>query len=401
MPSLAPFLSRGRRLAPWGLALLAAALAVPAAAGTLADVLADNPARIAPAGIRLQAQAGVDAFSDPAALLRLDDDDWGRDARSRHGSNHAQLAARAAVGVEAGGWRLQALTRSGGVAQASADAVRLLSLLNRGEPPGSGERFGLDYRLDFWRASGLAIGRGWRWTPAAGQQLDVGVSLQYLARLELLREAFSGTATPAGTDRMLFDGQHLRAGNRMRTDDPSRFNPFVRDGRPGGHGRALDLGARWTLSPHWQLELAGFDLAARLDGRDMPESLRVGRFLYDGEGRLIGNADGAAAVQGQDRRTDLRLRPAARWVGRLGWQQAAWQLELLCQSQAGVRQVELGGRRQLGDGGYWVGASMTARNPALGLSAGNDWFSVGLVVSNPRTADARALGAVVRVNVPL
>jgi len=389
---------RFRRQSRWLLAL--PLCCGPAYAGTLGDVLADNPARIAPTGLRLQAQAGVDAFSDPAAPLRLDDEDWGRHARSRHASNHAQLAAKAAVGFEAGGWRLQALTRTGGIARASADAVRLLGLLNRDEPPGSGERFDLDYRLDFWRASGLSLGRGWRWTPAAGQLVEVGASVQVLTRIELLHEVFSGTATPAGPDRMLFDGLHLRAGNRMRTDDPSRFNPFVRDGDPRGHGHALDLGARWTLSPQWQLELAGFDLAARLDGRDMPESLRVGRFLYDGEGRLIGNADGSAAVQGQDSRGDMRLRPAARWVGRVGWQQPGWQLDLLAQSQAGVRQFELAGRRQLGDGGWWAGASVTARNPALGLSVGNEGFSVGLALGHPRPAQARALGASVRVNVP-
>lgn len=394
-----PSNSRLSRQPRWLLALpLCCSLAH---AGTLGDALADNPALIAPTGIRLQAQAGADAFSDPAALLRLDDDDWGRHARSRHASNHAQLAAKAAVGFEAGGWRLQALTRTGGIARASADAVRLLGLLNRDEPPGSGERFSLDYRLDFWRASGLSLGRGWRWTPAAGQLIEVGASVQVLTRIELLHEVFSGTATPAGPDRMLFDGLHLRAGNRMRTDDPSRFNPFVRNGDPRGHGHALDLGARWTLSPQWQLELAGFDLAARLDGRDMPESLRVGRFLYDGEGRLIGNADGSAAVQGQDSRGDMRLRPAARWVGRVGWQQPGWRLDLLAQSQAGVRQIELAGRRQLGDGGWWAGASVTARNPALGLSVGNDWFSVGLALGHLRPAQARALGAAVRVDVPL
>ncbi|MFG6432626.1 hypothetical protein [Roseateles sp. LYH14W] len=391
---------RSRRLRRW-LVALCGGLVAPAIAGTLGDALADNPARIAPAGIRLQAQASVDAFSDPAALLRLDDQDWGRHARSRHASNHAQLAGKAAVGVEAGGWRLQALTRSGGIARASADAVTLLGLLSRDEPPGSGEHFDLDYRLDFWRASGLSLGRGWRWAPAAGQLVEVGASLQVLTRIELLHETFSGTATPAGADRMLFDGQHRRAGNRMRTDDPSRFNPFVRDGNPRGHGRALDLGARWTLSERWQLELAGFDLAARLDGRDMPESLRVGRFLYDGEGRLIGNADGAAAVQGQDRRGDLRLRPQPRWLGRLGWQQQGWQVDLLAQSQAGVRQLELAGRRQLGDGGWWIGASMAARNTALGLSAGNAWFSVGLVLSHLRADQARALGAALRLNLPL
>jgi hypothetical protein len=391
---------RSRRLSRW-LVALCGGLVAPAMAGTLGAALADNPARIAAAGIRLQAQAGVDAFSDPAALQRLGDDDWGRHARSRHASNHAQLAAKAAVGFEAGGWRLQALTRTGGAARASADAVRLLGLLSRAEAPGSGERFDLDYRLDYWRASGLSLGRSWRWAPAAGQLVEFGASLQALTRIELLHEVFSGTAAPAGADRMLFDGLHLRSGNRMRTDDPSRFNPFVRDGNPGGHGRALDLGARWTLSERWQLELAGFDLAARLDGRDMPESLRVGRFLYDGEGRLIGSADGAAAVQGQDRRADMHLRPQARWLGRLGWQHGPWQLDLLGQSHAGVRQLELAGRRQLGDGGYWMGASVAARNAALGLSAGNAWFSIGLVLSHPRASEARALGAALRLDLPL
>lgn len=391
---------RSRCLSRW-LVALCGGLVAPAIAGTLGDALADNPARITAAGIRLQAQAGVDAFSDPVALLRLDDKDWGRHAHSRHGRNHAQLAARAAAGVEAGGWRLQALTRGSGVARASADAVNLLGLLGRDEPPGSGERFDLDYRLDFWRASGLSLGRGWRWAPAAGQLVEFGASLQVLTRIELLHEAFSGTATPAGGDRMLFDGLRLRAGNRMRTDDPSRFNPFVRGGDPRGHGRALDLGARWTLSERWQLELAGFDLAARLDGRDMPESLRVGRFFYDGEGRLIGNADGSAAVQGRDRRADMRLRPPPRWLGRLGWQRHGWQVDLLAQMQAGVRQLELAGRRQLGDDGWWIGASVAPRNTALGLSAGNGWLSVGLVLSHPRVDEARALGAALRLNLPL
>jgi hypothetical protein len=395
-------LRRLRRLSRPLLALpLCAGLAAPAAAGTLGDALADNPARIAPTGTRLQADARVDAFSDPAALLRLDDPDWGRHARSRHALNHAQLGMEASAGFEAGGWRLKALTRSGGVATASADTVTLLGLLNRHEAPGSGTSFDLDYRLNFWRADGLSLGRGWHWTPSPGQRLEVGASLQVLGRIELLQEVFTGTATPAGPDRMLFNGQHLRAGNRMRTDDPSRFNPFVREGNPGGHGRAVDLGARWTLSERWQLELAGFDLAARLDGHDMPASVRVGRFLYDGQGRLIGNADGSAAVQGQDSRGDMRIRPQARWLGRLGWQQQAWQADLLWQSHAGVREVELAGRRTLADSGYWIGASATARHAALGLSAGNDWCSVGVTLSNPRVGSARTLGAALRLNVPL
>ena len=395
-------LPRPRRLSRLLLALpLCAALAAPAEAGTLSDTLADNPARIAPTGTRVQADARVDAFSDPAALLRLDDKDWGRHASSRHALNHAQLAMRASAGVEARGWRLSALTRTGGIATASADTVMLLGLLNRGEAPGSGTSFDLDYRLNYWRADGLSVGRSWHWTPAPGQRLELGASLQYLGRIEMLREVFTGTATPAGPDRMLFNGQHLRAGNRMRTDDPSRFNPFVRDGNPGGHGRAVDLGARWTLSERWQLELAGFDLAARLDGRDMPESLRVGRFLYDAQGRLIGNADGSAAVQGQDRRAELSMHPRARWLGRLGWQQHAWQLDLLWQSHAGVREIELAGRRNLGDSGCWIGASATARNAALGLSAGNAWFSAGLTLSHPRAGAARTLGAALRLNLPL
>lgn len=394
------FRSRFSLGARWS-ALLWCGFAAQASAGPLGDARDASPAHIAPTGTRLQALASVDAFSDPAALLRLGDDDWGRHARSRHAVNHAQLFSQAAVGVEFAGWQLQALTRSGGIARASADAVRLLALLNRGEPPGSGERFDLDYRLDYWRANGLALGRSWRWAPAAGQLLELGASAQLLTGIELLQETFRGTATPAGVDRMLFDGLHLRAGNRMRTDDPSRFNPYVRDGHPGGQGQSLQVGARWTLSSQWQLELAGFDLAARLDGHDMPESVRTGRFLYDGSGRLIGNADGAAAVQGDDRRTDLRLRPAARWVGRLGWQRQGWQVDLLGQSQAGVPQVELAARHALGDSGCWVGASVTARNPALGLSAGNEWLSVSVATSNPRTAEARALGATVRVNLPL
>jgi hypothetical protein len=163
----------------------------------------------------------------------------------------------------------------------------------------------------------------------------------------------------------------------------------------------VDLGARWTLSERWQLELAGFDLAARLDGHDMPASVRVGRFLYDGQGRLIGHADGSAAVQGQDSRGDMRIRPQARWLGRLGWQQQAWQVDLLWQSHAGVREVELAGRRTLADSGYWIGASATARNTALGLSAGNDWCSVGVTLSNPRVGSARTLGAALRLNLPL
>ncbi len=380
---------------------LCGGLAAPARAGALGDALADNPARIAATGTRLQADLRADAFSDPAAPLRLDDEDWGRHARSRHALNHAQLAVQASVGVETRGWRLRALTRSGAVATASADAVTLLGLLNRDAAPGSGTRFDLDYRLDFWRATGLGLGRSWRWAPAPGHQLEMGAGVQVLGRLELLHEVFTGTATPAGPDRMLFDGQHLRAGNRMRTDDPGRFNPFVRDGSPGGHGHAFDLGARWTFGGPWQLELAGFDLGARLKGRDMPESLRTGRFLYDGDGRLIGNADGSAAVQGQDRRGTLDLRPRARWTGRLGWQQQAWALDLLWQSHAGVRQAELAARRLLGDGGWWAGASLTTRNTALGLSAGNEWLSLGLSLSQPRPREARALGTALRLQLPL
>lgn len=398
LPSLPP----RRRLPALALATgLTVGCAAAAQAGALGDALADSPARIAATGTRLQAGLRADAFSDPAALLRLDDPDWGRHARSRHALNHAQLAVQAAAGFETQGWRLQLLSRTGGVATATADTVTLLGLLNRDEPPGSGTRFDLDYRLDFWRATGLALGRSWRWAPAPGQWLEVGAAAQLLGRLELLHEVFTGTATPAGPDRMLFDGQHLRAGNRMRTDDPGRFNPFVRDGHPGGHGHAFDLGARWSFAGQWQLEVAGFDVGARLKGRDMPESLRTGRFLYDGEGRLIGNADGSAAVQGQDRRGPLDLRPRARWIGRLGWQQQAWALDLLWQSQAGVRQAELAARRTLGCSGYWVGASLTARNPALGLSAGNHWFSAGVALSHPQPGQARALGTALRVQVPL
>ncbi|HEU6454435.1 MAG TPA: hypothetical protein VN201_03110 [Roseateles sp.] len=384
-------------------ALAVAFVAPHALAGPVSETLADSPARIgaAGAGLRLVANAQVDAFSDPAALLRLDDDDWGIHARSRHALNHAALASQASAGVESDQWRLVALSRSGGVATATPDAVRLLGLLDRKAAPGSGERFVLDYRLDYWQARGLSLGRSWRWLPVEGQRIELGAAVQYLAGIELLHQVFNGTATPAGPDRMVFDGQNLVAGNRMNTDDPSRFNPFVKSGHPAGHGHSLNLGLRWTLSDHWQLELAGFDIAARLNGTDMPESLRVGKFLYDGEGRLIGNADGTAAIQGLDRRSRLTLRPRTRWVGRAGWQDRLWGFDLLAQTQAGVRRLEMAARRNVGESGYWIGASVTTRNTGFGLTAGNQWFSVGLSTSHLRIGDARAISAATRISWPL
>ncbi len=372
-----------------------------ASAGAVGDDLADSPSRIGGSGTRLVASATVNAFSDPAALLRLDDDDWGSHARSRGALNHAAMIATAAVGVESAGWRVLALTRTGGVATATPDAVTLLGLLSRNEAPVSSKSFALDYRLDYWRADGLSLARSWQFRPADGQTVEVGAAVQYLTRIKLLHQVFSGTASPAGADRMLFDGQNLKAGNLLRTDDPSKFNPFVRDGHPGGHGQALDVGARWAPSDHWQLEVAGFDIAARLKGKDMPESQRLGKFLYDGQGRLIGNADGSAAVQGLDRRIDLTVRPRTRWIARVGWQGGSWGFDVLGESQAGVHQLEVAARRTLGNEGYWIGASATARNPSLGLSVGNQWLSVGLATSRPKLGDARSLGASARISVPI
>jgi hypothetical protein len=378
---------------------LLCSLGVHCGATSLTDTLADSPARFV-SDTRLLANAQVQGFSDPVPLLRLEGDDWGQHVRVRGARDHAQLQAKLDVGFEMRGWHLSAIARQGGDANASADAVRLAGAINRDEDPALDAAYALDYQMNYWRGQGLRFGGAWQWDLAAGGHLRLGMAAYYLNRVDLLQQELQGQAVPTGANTMLFQGHQLRAGSLMKTSNPARFNPYVRDGSPAGHGHGLDLGANWQISPQWQAELAAFDLASKLSGSDMPRSVRDGRILYDTEGNLIGNADGSAALQGLDSRGDMVMRPQARWLARIAWQQGEWQTDLLLQHHAGVSQMELAGRRSF-ESGWWLRATAAPRTRSLGLGGGNEWASLSISSSALRARDAHALSIGLRLSWPL
>ncbi|SFZ79035.1 hypothetical protein [Chitinimonas taiwanensis] len=376
-------------LAVFGLVLL------PAQAASLLD----NPAAFDPAA-RLYTGIDMRGFSDPLPLASLSDDDWGRQLRSQRGRERAQLDGRAQLAGEERGWHLSVFARRDGVAQASADTVRLARQIEQGQGFAAGQRYALDYRMDYWTSRGLRLGKALNFSLGEAGQLDLGLAAQYFKQVDIKIERFIGTAYSNASQQLQFSGVRETAGSLMRTDNPARFNPYMRDGKPSGRGYALDLGLRWQGRSGWGVELAGFDLAAKLKGRDMPRSYQQGSFLYDSDGDLIGNADGSPAVQGRDSRGELTLRPKASWQGELSWQQAAWQAGLGWQYRDQLHQARLSGRYKL-DESVWLGLAFTPRTKLVELSAGGPWLSVYLGSSALDSTEAHALAAGLRFTLPL
>ncbi|PHV09756.1 hypothetical protein [Chitinimonas sp. BJB300] len=360
--------------------------------------LQDNPAGFDPQA-SLQFGLDVQAFSDPIPLLRLNDDDWGRRLKGRHQREHAFLDGWAIAGAEEQGWHMSVLARRYGVAHANQDTVLLAQQIEQRLPFNAGQRYALDYGMDYWTGRGFRLGKSFSFPIAKFGQLDAGLAVQYLKSVDFKTENFVGVAQANANQQLEFTGRRETAGSLMNTSDLTRFNRFVAAGNPSGYGYALDIGLRWRGANGWQAELAGFDLAARIKGRDIPRSYQSGSFLYSKDGDLIGNADGSPAVLGRDSRGDLALRPKANWLADLRWRGTQWQGGLAWRYVDGLSLPRLHGEYLLMSEN-WLGLAYTPRTGLVECSLSNPWLALSLASSNASVNQARALAMGFRLTLP-
>ncbi|MGQ5524405.1 hypothetical protein ACUHMQ_14255 [Chitinimonas sp. PSY-7] len=361
--------------------------------------LQSNPAGFDPL-VSLQFGLDVQAFSDPLPLLSLNDDDWGLKLKSRNQREHAFLDGWAFAGGEEQGWHVTALARRYGVAHANRDTVLLAQQIEQRLPFDPNQRYELDYGVDYWTGRGFRVGKAFNFPIAKLGQLDVGLAVQYLKSVDIKTESFVGTAQSNANQQLQFTGRREAAGSLMNTSDPTRFNPFFAAGDPSGYGYALDVGLRWRGDNGLQAELAGFDIAARIRGKDMPRSYQSGSFLYTKDGDFIGNADGSPAVLGRDSRGNVVLRPKSNWLADVRWRREQWQGGLAWRNTDGLSLPKVHGEYQFMPTN-WLGLAYTPRTGLVECSISNSWVSFLLASSNANVDKARALGMGLRLTLPL
>lgn len=296
-----------RRCSP----MLAATLAMQSA--VMASPLAiSNPAEIATvATSRLDFE--LYGANDPIDVMKASKN-WSDHVHCCQGNNFALFQTRLELAGDANGWRFGVFHRRDALAQGNDDVIRLAPLLDRGDALTPGTTYDVDYRMEYFAANGVRLGKAMAFDAGRFGKVRSGVALSYLRGTRLRLERGAGHAEVATADKLSFYGIRERLDSRLNTGDPSQFNPYVREGNPKGDGFATDLGVSWELPQGARVSAVVADLGARIRWRDIPQTVTTGAVTYDNNGKLVGADSGAASLVEQDSRVAVTQRLKEKWL---------------------------------------------------------------------------------------
>ncbi|MEW9900555.1 hypothetical protein ABWL39_18205 [Chitinivorax sp. PXF-14] len=291
--------------------VLAVMFAIQSAA--MASPLAiSNPAEIATvATSRLDFE--LYGANDPIDVMKASKS-WSDHVRCCQGNNFALFQTKLELAGDAKGWRLGVFHRRDALAQGNDDVIRLAPLLDRGDVLTPGSTYDVDYRMEYFAANGVRLGRAMAFDAGGLGKFRSGVALSYLRGTRVRLEHGAGHADVATADKLSFYGIRERLDSGLNTGDPNQFNPYVREGNPSGDGFSTDVGISWELPQGVKINAVVSDLGARIRWRDIPQTVTAGAVTYDNNGKLVGAENGAASLVEQDSRVAVTQRLKEKWL---------------------------------------------------------------------------------------
>lgn len=319
--------------------------------------------------------------SDAIAISEFESD-WSKGFSPRSGTNVALMRNRAAVGVEAGKWRIGYEVRQEATLRTDRETLEMVRLYKQRRDPDTPQTFNAKVRYKNWLARGLRLGRQVEGPLIAGRPVRALVSAAWYSDGRYRQNDASGSV------RYLGGGNYAFNATELDIDDRARL-PFLND-TPEASGVSVSLAAEIPLSQAFTLNVRIDDLWSRMRWRNLPitrQTINSNVAETDSEGFL----NYRPLLSGRNQQADKSIDMPRYGSAELSYEIGDWRYAAQLQHFASVTIPTLSAARRHGWGTVSVRYESRFRSVGIGYALGNFRVLLQTDAIDQDKADAQAI----------